>query len=117
ATSTAGVFGKMPGRVGDTPLPGAGSWADDRVAVSATGVGEYFIRTVACVQTAWRAAAGQSLAEAAQATIDDVGSLGGDGGLIALDREGNLAHRYNSEGMKRAWLTTGGDIGVEVFGR
>lgn len=117
ATSTAGVFGKMPGRVGDTPLPGAGSWADDRVAVSATGVGEYFIRTAACVQTAWRVAGGQSLAAAAQATIDDIGGLGGDGGLIALDRDGNLAQPYNSQGMKRAWLTPGGEIGVEVFGR
>jgi isoaspartyl peptidase/L-asparaginase-like protein (Ntn-hydrolase superfamily) len=117
ATSTAGVFGKAPGRVGDTPIPGAGSWADARVAVSATGVGEYFIRAAACVQTAWRVAAGQSLAEAAQATIDDVGSLGGDGGLIALDRDGNLAQPYNSEGMKRAWLTPAGEIGVEVFGR
>ena len=117
ATSTAGVFGKMPGRVGDTPLPGAGSWADERVAVSATGVGEYFIRAAACVQTAWRVAAGQSLADAAQATIDDIGGLGGDGGLIALDRDGNLAQPYNSQGMKRAWLTTDGEIGVEVFGR
>ncbi|MBA4803682.1 MAG: isoaspartyl peptidase/L-asparaginase [Brevundimonas sp.] len=117
ATSTAGVFGKAPGRVGDTPIPGAGSWADARVAVSATGVGEYFIRAAACVQTAWRVAAGQSLAEAARATIDDVGSLGGDGGLIALDRDGNLAQPYNSEGMKRAWLTPAGEIGVEVFGR
>ena len=117
ATSTAGVFGKMPGRVGDTPIPGAGSWADDRVAVSATGVGEYFIRTAACVQTAWRVAGGQSLAEAAQATIDDIGGLGGDGGLIALDRDGAIAQPYNSQGMKRAWLTPGGEAGVEVFDR
>ncbi len=117
ATSTAGVFGKMPGRVGDTPIPGAGSWADDRVAVSATGVGEYFIRTAACVQTAWRVAGGQSLAEAAQAAIDDIGGLGGDGGLIALDRDGAIAGPYNSQGMKRAWLTPGGEVGVRVFER
>ena len=117
ATSTAGVFGKMPGRVGDTPIPGAGSWADDRVAVSATGVGEYFIRTAACVQTAWRVAGGQSLAEAAQAAIDDIGGLGGDGGLIALDRDGAIAGPYNSQGMKRAWLTPGGEVGVGVFER
>lgn len=117
ATSTAGVFGKMPGRVGDTPLPGAGTWADDRVAVSGTGQGEYFIRVAACARTAWRVAAGQSLEEAARAVIDEIGALGGDGGLIALDRDGRIADPYNSQGMKRAWLTVEGDIGVEVFGR
>ena len=117
ATSTAGVFGKMPGRVGDTPITGAGSWADGAVAVSATGVGEYFQRVVASAQVAWRVAGGQGLAEAAQAVIDDVASLGGDGGLIALDRHGNRADPFNSQGMKRAWLTTDGEIGVDVFGR
>jgi isoaspartyl peptidase/L-asparaginase-like protein (Ntn-hydrolase superfamily) len=117
ATSTAGVFGKAPGRVGDTPIPGAGSWADGRVAVSGTGQGEYFIRAVACARVAWRVEAGQSLAEAAQAVIDDIGGMGGDGGLIALDRDGNIAQPYNSQGMKRAWLTPAGEIGVEVFGR
>ena len=117
ATSTAGVFGKAPGRVGDTPIPGAGSWADRQVAVSSTGTGEYFIRAVAAAQVAWRVQAGQPLAEAAQAVIDDVGDMGGDGGLIALDRAGNIAQPYNSQGMKRAWLTTGGEIRVEVFGR
>lgn len=117
ATSTAGVFGKMPGRVGDTPIPGAGSWADARVAASATGQGEYFIRVAACAQTAWRVAAGASLNAAARAAIDEIGTLGGDGGLIALDAEGNIAAPYNSQGMKRAWLTVEGEIGVDVFGR
>lgn len=117
ATSTAGVFGKMPGRVGDTPIPAAGTWADDRIAASGTGQGEYFMRVAATAQVSWRVAAGQSLSEAAQGVIDEIGSLGGDGGLIALDREGNIAQPYNSQGMKRAWLTTDGDIGVEVFGR
>ena len=117
ATSTAGVFGKMPGRVGDTAIPAAGSWADAGVAVSGTGQGEYFIRTAACAQVGWRVGAGQSLAEATAAVIADIGSLGGDGGLIALDATGAIAHPFNSQGMKRAWLTTDGDIGVEVFGR
>lgn len=117
ATSTAGVFGKMPGRVGDTPLPGSGSWADGRVAVSGTGQGEYFIRVAACVQVSWRVAAGQTVSEAGRAVIDEIGDMGGDGGLIALDRDGNIAHPFNSQGMKRAWLTTDGEIGVEVFGR
>lgn len=115
ATSTAGVFGKMPGRVGDTPIPAAGTWADDCAAVSCTGQGEYFIRVAAAARTAFGVAAGQTLADSAQATIDRIGGLGGDGGLIALDREGNIAQPYNSQGMKRAWLTTGGEIGVQVF--
>lgn len=115
ATSTAGVFGKMPGRVGDTPIPAAGTWADEHAAVSCTGQGEYFIRVAAAARTAIGVAAGQTLAEAAQATIDRIGGLGGDGGLIALDRQGNITAPYNSQGMKRAWLTTEGEIGVQVF--
>ena len=117
ATSTAGVFCKMPGRVGDTPIPAAGTWSDDRIAASGTGQGEYFMRVAATAQVSWRVAAGQSLAEATQGVIDEIGVLGGDGGLIALDREGNIACPFNSQGMKRAWLTPGGEIGVEVFGR
>ncbi|MGO4687531.1 isoaspartyl peptidase/L-asparaginase family protein [Brevundimonas sp. 2YAF1] len=117
ATSTAGVFGKMPGRVGDTPIPAAGTWADDCAAVSCTGQGEYFIRIAAAARTAWGVAAGQTLAQASQATIDRIGGLGGDGGLIALDRDGNIVAPFNSQGMKRAWLTTDGEVGVEVFGR
>lgn len=117
ATSTAGVFGKMPGRVGDTPIPAAGTWADEHAAVSCTGQGEYFIRVAAAARTAIGVAAGQSLAEASQAVIDRIGALGGDGGLIALDRHGNIAQPYNSQGMKRAWLATDGSVGVEVFGR
>jgi len=117
ATSTAGVFGKMPGRVGDTPIPAAGTWADDCAAVSCTGQGEYFIRVAAAARTAFGVAAGQTLAQSSQAVIDRIGRLGGDGGLIALDRDGNIAAPYNSQGMKRAWLTTDGEVGVQVFGR
>jgi len=116
-TSTAGVFGKLPGRVGDTPIPAAGTWADDGVAVSCTGQGEYFIRVAASAQVGWRVGAGQSLAEATQGVIDQIGVMGGDGGLIALDAAGNIADPFNSQGMKRAWLRPDGEIGVEVFGR
>ena len=115
ATSTAGVFGKMPGRVGDTPIPAAGTWADDRAAASCTGQGEYFIRVAASAQVAWRVAAGQSLAEATQAVIEEIGQMGGDGGMIALDAAGNIAAPFNSQGMKHAWLTADGQIGVRVF--
>lgn len=117
ATSTGGVFGKMPGRLGDTPIPGAGTWADGHAAVSCTGQGEYFIRIAAAAQVAWRVAAGAGLPDAGQAVIDQVDALGGDGGLIALDRTGRIAQPFNSQGMKRAWLTPDGQIGVDVFGR
>jgi isoaspartyl peptidase/L-asparaginase-like protein (Ntn-hydrolase superfamily) len=116
-TSTAGVFGKMPGRAGDTPLPAAGTWADNGTAVSCTGQGEYFIRVAAAAQVGFRVGAGQSLSEATQGVIAQIGDLGGDGGLIALDAAGNIADPFNSQGMKRAWLRPDGEIGVEVFGR
>jgi len=116
-TSTGGVFGKMPGRVGDAPLPGAGVWATDRVAVSCTGQGEYFIRTAAAAGIDWRVAAGQSLQAATAAAIAGIEAMGGDGGMIALDAQGNHADPFNSQGMKRAWLTPDGEIGVEVFGK
>jgi isoaspartyl peptidase/L-asparaginase-like protein (Ntn-hydrolase superfamily) len=115
-TSTGGVFNKMPGRVGDTPLIGSGTWADDRVAVSCTGSGEYFIRTHAASQVASRMRfAGQSLDAAARAVIAEVGNLGGDGGLIAVDAEGNISTPYNSQGMKRASLSPAGTFSVSVF--
>lgn len=117
ATSTGGVFGKLPGRVGDTPIPAAGVWADGDVAVSSTGQGEYFIRTAAAAQVSWRVRAGSPIDTAARAVIDEIGSLGGDGGLIALDRHGRHADPFNSQGMKRAWLSPDGAVGVDVFGR
>jgi isoaspartyl peptidase/L-asparaginase-like protein (Ntn-hydrolase superfamily) len=114
-TSTAGVFNKMPGRVGDTPILAAGTWADDRVAASGTGQGEYFMRTAACAQISWRMRMGATLERATAAVLDDIHSLGGEGGLIAVDREGNLSVPYNSEGMKRATLSVDGEIRSEVF--
>ncbi len=117
ATSTGGVFGKLPGRVGDTPIPAAGVWASGRVAVSCTGQGEYFVRTAAAARIDWHVEGGASIVDAGQRVIDGIGALGGDGGLIALDAAGNRADPFNSQGMKRAWLTPDGEIGVEVFGR
>lgn len=115
ATSTAGVFGKMPGRVGDTPIVGAGVWADGRVAVSCTGQGEYFLRSAAAARVAWAVETGASVTEAAAGAIRQIGAFGGDGGLIALDASGRFADPFNSQGMKRAWLTPEGEIGVAVF--
>jgi beta-aspartyl-peptidase (threonine type) len=115
ATSTGGVFNKMPGRVGDTPTVGAGTWADERVAASGTGQGEYFMRVAACAQISWRMRMGADLADATAAVLGDIGGLGGEGGLIAVDRDGNLSVPFNSEGMKRATLSVDGEIRAEVF--
>lgn len=103
ATSTGGLTNKRYGRVGDTPLIGCGTYADDCVAVSCTGWGEYFIRTVAAHQVAMRSRpGGMSLSDASQAVIDDIAGLGGDGGLIAISSRGELAMPFNTPGMYRA---------------
>ncbi len=115
-TSTGGTFGKLPGRVGDSPIPGAGVWADDTVAVSCTGHGEMFIRAAVAAQIAHRMRfGGEALEPAAQAALDEVRALGGDGGLIALSAQGQIAMPFNSKGMKRACLDAGGAITSEVF--
>ncbi|HEY1750162.1 MAG TPA: isoaspartyl peptidase/L-asparaginase [Caulobacteraceae bacterium] len=115
-TSTGGTHGKLYGRVGDSPIVGAGVWADDLVAVSSTGIGEAFVRSVAAAQLAWRMRlAGQSLGEAADAALADVKALGGWGGLIALTAKGEIAMPYNSQGMKRAALHPDGRVTSEVF--
>lgn len=116
ATSTAGVFGKRPGRVGDSPIIGAGAWADGHAAVSCTGQGEYFIRTAVAAQIAHRVRfGGESLEAAARAAIQGVADLGGHGGLIAVDREGHIAMPFASSGLKRAALLTDGAIVSEAF--
>lgn len=116
ATSTGGLQGKLPGRVGDTPIIGAGCWADERAAVSCTGLGEYFMRVNAAADVSARIAyAGASLADAAQAVIDDVRNLGGFGGLIAVDKHGNVATPFASQGMKRGIATSSGVRDVKTF--
>ncbi len=116
ATSTGGIQGKMPGRVGDTPIIGAGCWADGRAAVSCTGLGEYFMRVNAAADVSARIAyAGANLADAAQAVIDDVRNLGGQGGLIAVDAAGNIAAPFNSQGMKRGIASSSGLRDVKTF--
>lgn len=116
ATSTGGVFGKLPGRVGDTPIIGAGGWADHGVAVSCTGQGEYFVRVAAAAQLAHRMKfGGQSLTDAAAAVLAEIRALGGEGGLIAVDAEGNVAMPFVSAGMKRAALLPSGEIVSAAF--
>ena len=110
ATSTGGLTNKLPGRVGDSPLVGAGTYANDRtVAVSCTGVGEAFIRGMAAYEvSALVEYAGLTLAEATQRVIrDKLPPLGGDGGLIAVDKLGNIALPFNTQGMYRGWARVG----------
>ena len=115
ATSTGGLLGKMAGRVGDTPLPGAGCWADERVAVSCTGQGEYFIKSVTASDISARMAyGGVNLAEAAKAALKDMQAQGGYGGVIALTRTGPPATPYTSKGMRRAWFVGDGELVVDV---
>jgi L-asparaginase / beta-aspartyl-peptidase len=116
-TSTGGMTGKRWGRVGDSPLIGAGTYAaDGNCAVSATGSGEFFIRASAarqlCDRIAWR---GDSVQAAAAATIADIGNLGGDGGVIALDGMGRIAFAMNSSGMYRGWVTSAVPPGTAIY--
>jgi beta-aspartyl-peptidase (threonine type) len=116
ATSTGGVFGKLEGRVGDTPLIGAGTWADENVAVSCTGTGEFFVRAGGARDVAARVVyQGAGLEEAAAAFIADVGRLGGDGGAIAVSRTGKIAMVFNSAGMKRGSIASGQPAFVATF--
>ena len=115
ATSTGGTFGKLEGRVGDTPIIGAGTWADSDVAVSCTGTGEYFIRTGAALAIAYKVKAGASLGQAIDEVLADIKHLGGDGGIIAIDSTGRIETIYNSAGMKRASADGSGDVYVATF--
>jgi beta-aspartyl-peptidase (threonine type) len=117
ATSTGGMTNKRWGRVGDTPLVGAGTWADGRCAVSATGWGEFFIRCAVAHDIAARMAyGGASLADAADAVVmGEVPRLGGDGGAIAVDRDGNIAMPFNTVGMYRGWVRPDGSRGTAIF--
>lgn len=115
ATSTGGTFGKLHGRVGDTPIIGAGTWADSEVAVSCTGIGEYFIRTGAALAVAYKVKAGESLGQAIDEVLADVKYLGGDGGMIAVSSTGEIEMIYNTEGMKRASIDSGDNLFVATF--
>lgn len=116
ATSTGGTTNKRYGRVGDSPIIGAGTWADGRCGVSATGTGEYFIRVGAARDLCDRVAYGnEGIAAAAQETLDAVAKIGGDGGLIALDTKGNVAMPFNTDGMFRGTVTRSGRIAIEIY--
>jgi len=118
ATSTGGMNGKRPGRVGDSPVIGAGCYADNHsCAVSTTGHGEWFLRTVQAYDIAARLSyGGASLAAAVSAAIDErLPRLGGSGGLIAVDRQGTLEIRYNTPAMFRASVRSGEAPRIDIY--
>jgi beta-aspartyl-peptidase (threonine type) len=117
ATSTGGTTNKRPGRVGDSPIIGSGTYANNATcAVSATGDGEYFIRaTVGHDVSALMEYRGLKLADAAQAVLDKVAKLGGTGGLIAVDRDGNVTLPFNTSGMYRGYADPNGKLVIEIY--
>lgn len=116
-TSTGGMTNKRYGRVGDAPIIGAGTYANNHtVAVSCTGWGEYFIRSVVAHDlAAMMEYKGMSVEDAGKAVIEKVEKLGGDGGLIALDRNGNMAMPFNTAGMYRAAITKDGKVEIYIY--
>lgn len=116
-TSTGGMTNKRWSRIGDSPIIGAGTYANEQCGVSGTGWGEYFIRAVVahdiCARMKYR---GDSLKDAAdEVMLKVVPEMGGDGGAIAIDKEGNIAMPFNTEGMYRGWVKPDGSRGVAIF--
>ena len=101
ATSTGGLQGQRPGRVGDSPLIGAGTWADAYVAVSCTGKGEAFVRAGAARLVAVLVEHGHTVEAAAREALDTVAECGGDGGLIVVDAAGNVSMPMSTKAMPR----------------
>ena len=117
ATSTGGPTNKHPGRIGDSPIIGGGTYANDKTcAVSATGDGEFFMRAVAAHDvSALMEYGGMNLGQAAGAVLEKVRALGGAGGLIAVDRDGNIALPFNTTGMYRGSIDIEGRRFVGIY--
>jgi beta-aspartyl-peptidase (threonine type) len=116
ATSTGGRTNKLPGRVGDSPIVGAGTYADKRVAVSATGDGEYFMRANAAFRvSALMELAGSTVTRAARRTLALVQRLGGSGGMIVLDRAGTVTMPFVSEGMYRGIRRSNSSVRTGIY--
>jgi beta-aspartyl-peptidase (threonine type) len=117
ATSTGGMTNKKFGRIGDTPIIGAGTYADNQTcAVSCTGHGEYFMAGVTAYDVAARMKYKNiSLEQAARETVEFLTEIGGEGGFIAVDSAGNVALPFNCEGMYRAFFTANGAATVEIY--
>jgi beta-aspartyl-peptidase (threonine type) len=114
-TSTGGIRAQPPGRVGDCPQIGAGTWADSRVAVSCTGDGEAFIRSGVARYIAALVEAGVPVQQAADRALDDVAAVGGEGGLIAVDGQGRIALPYLTSVMPRG-VWRGGEGAAAYIG-
>ncbi len=116
-TSTGGMTNKEFGRVGDSPIIGAGTYANNATCgVSCTGDGEYFMRSLVAYDiSAQMEYEGLSVEKAAQNTIDKVGKLGGTGGLIAMDKDGNVTMPFNTSGMYRGRVGADGKVNVEIY--
>ena len=115
ATSTGGTFGKLEGRVGDSPMIGAGTWADDNIAISCTGTGEHIIRAGGAISIAYKVQAGLPLEVAIGEMLDEVKRLDGEAGVIVIMGNGDIAMPYNSAGMKRASVSSRETIKVATF--
>jgi beta-aspartyl-peptidase (threonine type) len=117
ATSTGGMNDKRWGRIGDSPIIGAGTYANAHCAVSATGWGEFYIRATAAHDICARVEYAKTpIADAARTVVMDViPKMGGDGGVIALDAEGNVALPFNTDGMYRGWIGRDGKMHVAIL--
>jgi L-asparaginase / beta-aspartyl-peptidase len=117
ATSTGGYTGKLPGRVGDSPLIGAGTYADNSTcAVSGTGWGEAFIRIALAHEVSARMQhLKETLPRAARSALRKISRIGGDGGLIAVDRTGKIAMPFNSDGLLRACIDADGRRVIKIY--
>lgn len=115
-TSTGGMTNKKYGRVGDSPIIGAGTYADKNIGISGTGWGEFYIRTSAARTVAAKYEyQNKDVKTATQEVMAEIENLGGDGGMIALDKNGNMAMTFNTEGMYRGAITSNGEIEVEIY--
>ncbi len=117
ATSTGGMTNKKFGRIGDTPIIGAGTYADNKTcAVSCTGHGEFFMKTLTAYDVSARMKyKNSSLKDAAHEVIENLRSIGGEGGLIAVDALGNITLPFNSDGMYRGFMTADGEMTIEIY--
>ncbi|MFV0476494.1 MAG: isoaspartyl peptidase/L-asparaginase family protein [Parahaliea sp.] len=118
ATSTGGMTAKTPGRIGDSPIIGAATYAQNGIcAVSATGHGEYFIRVgVARTLCLHAQFSGSDIASSARYALAQVDALGGDGGVIVMDGQGNYAYVFNAKGMYRGMMDASGQLETAIYG-
>ncbi len=117
ATSTGGMTNKMPGRVGDSPIIGSGTWAQNGVCgVSSTGHGEYFIKYQVAREVCTRMEyLNQSLSKSSSSIINELANIGGSGGLIAIDSKGNISTPFNTKGMIRGSQTNKMELSSAIY--